>query len=42
MTSQRGYFNGFRAVRYSNGKVFYNVGGQWFQALGHEDQFIAC
>ena len=41
MTKQNGYFNGFQAVRYSDGKVFYFVGGSWYQAIGHEDSFIA-
>lgn len=41
MTKQHGYFNGFQAVRYSNGKVFFLVGGHWYRALGQEDSFIA-
>jgi len=40
MQSQVGYLNGFHAIRYSNGKVFFNVGGNWYQAIGNEDSFI--
>lgn len=40
MQSKQGIFNGFRAVRYSDGSVFYQVGGSWYRALGQEDSFI--
>lgn len=40
MTSQRGYFNGFDAVRYSDGKVYYSVNRQWFRAVGQEHAFV--
>lgn len=34
MSSQAGLMNGFRAVRYSNGAVFYKIGGNWYRAIG--------
>jgi len=39
MQVQYGTFNGFYAMRYSNGKVFYRVNGSFYQALGQENQF---
>ena len=41
MTCQYGTLNGFYAIRYSNGKVFARIGGQFFQMIGQEQNFVA-
>jgi len=40
MQAEYGLLNGFYAVRYSNGKVFFRAGGIFFQAIGQEHEFI--
>ncbi len=39
MQAEYGTFNGFYAIRYSNGKVFFRVNGSFYQAIGQESQF---
>lgn len=36
-----GRFNDFYAEKYSDGRVFYQVAGIWFRAIGQEDKFVA-
>jgi hypothetical protein len=41
MKSTNGFCNGLKAIKYSNGSVFVQVGSSWYRAIGQEASFIA-